>query len=157
MMIDQEAAAVYIVRDSVATRARVDEVINDYRGTQLRDNLSKLRIFWVPRDFDADDDKSREVVHNSLKERISQDLLLRVVLGGLTARDVISFLSSGRMGCPIWVLLNVADDHQLDNYTSASKRYGVSVPILKDELVTIELAGMISREQTGLLQVTDRG
>ncbi|GAA5162082.1 hypothetical protein GCM10023321_47140 [Pseudonocardia eucalypti] len=160
LLTDGEAsAAVYVVRDSMKNRDRVDEIIRDYRNTSLRVSLSKLRIFRVPADFDADDERAREVVRDGLRRDIYQDLLLQVALGGITAQDVRNFASSGRVGSPVWILSRIDNDGYLDNYTNASKRYRMGIPALKEELLRLESAGMVSREENalGLIQVTEKG
>ncbi|MGW1233265.1 hypothetical protein [Streptomyces californicus] len=160
LLTDSEtAAAVYVARDTVATRGRVEEVIRDYRNSPLRPSLSKLRIFWVPADFDADSDEGRKVVRGGLRHEIHRDLLLTVALGGLSSIDVREFSRSGRVGCSPWLLAQIAKDGHVGNYTHASKRYGMGVPALKEELLRLELTGMLSREvdDHGLIGVTEKG
>jgi hypothetical protein len=137
----------------------VDEIIRDYRNSPLRPSLAKLRIFWIPADFDADDEQAREVVRAGLRHDIYQDLLLRVALGGITSQDVRNFAISGRMGYPVWILNQISKDGYLDNYTSASKRYRIGIPSLKEEILGLELTGMVSREGNvhGLIQATEKG
>ncbi|MFE7033518.1 hypothetical protein ACFU9Y_24685 [Streptomyces sp. NPDC057621] len=161
LLTDDEAAAViYVARDSVTTRSRMGEVIRDYKNSPMRPNLAKLRIFWVPGDFDADDEQQREVVRGGIRRDVYQDLLLRVALGGLTAQDVRNFSSSGRVGYPVWILNQISRDGYLGNYTHASRRYGIGISPLKEELLRLQFTGMLSREEpkyNGLLQVTDKG
>jgi hypothetical protein len=157
---DETAAAVYVARDSVATRGRVEEIIQDYRRSPLRKNLSRLRIFWIPADFDADDEKARTVVRAGLRNDVYRDLLMRVALGGITHQDVRNFAISGRLGLPVWLLGQLSRDEYLDNYTRASKRYGIGIPSLKEEILRLELTGIVSREEGkyyGLVQVTEKG
>lgn len=155
---DEASAAVYVVRDSTRTRGRLDEIIRDYRRSQLP-SLAKLRVFRIPADFDADDELSRNVVREGLRRDIYRDLLLQVALGGITPQDVRNFAGSGRLGYPAWILNQISKDGYVDNYTSASKRYEIGVPSLKEELLRLELTGMLSREENpyGLLQVTEKG
>ncbi|MGW3982086.1 hypothetical protein [Streptomyces mirabilis] len=157
---DEAAAAVYVARDAVATRGRVEEIIRDYRRSPLRESLSKLRIFWIPADFDADDEKARTVVRAGLRNDVYRDLLMRVALGGITSQDVRNFAISGRLGLPVWLLVQLGRDEYLDNYTRASKRYGIGIPSLKEEILRLELIGILSREESkyyGLIQVTEKG
>ncbi|MGW0093144.1 hypothetical protein ACWDWS_29590 [Streptomyces sp. NPDC003328] len=156
---DEASAAVYVARDAVATRGRVDEIIRDYRNSPLRPSLAKLRIFWIPADFDADNERAREVVRDGLRQDIYHDLLIRVALGGITSQDVRNFAISGRLGYPVWILNQISKDGYLDNYTSASKRYRIGVPSLKEEILRLELTGMVSREGSthGLIQATEKG
>lgn len=125
----------------------------------MRASLSKLRIFWIPADFNADDEISREVVRDSLQRDMYKDLLLKIALGGITSQDVRNFAISGRLGFPPWILSKIKEDGYLDNYTSASRRYKVGIPSLKEELLRLELTGMLSREENthGLIRVTEKG
>ncbi|MEU0692093.1 hypothetical protein [Streptomyces uncialis] len=162
LLADEDAAAVvYVARDSVSVRGRVEEVIRDYRNTPLRDSLSKLRIFWVPSDFDADDENARLIVREGLRRDISRDLLLRVALGDLTADQVRGFTSSGRMGFPLWLLAGIAKVGYVENFTNASKRWRIGVPIIKEELLRLTMTGLVSRDEPGpyrgLIQVSDKG
>ncbi|MEV0302092.1 hypothetical protein [Streptomyces prasinus] len=160
LLTDPEASAVvYVARDAVATRGRVEEVIRDYRNSPLRPNLPKLRIFWVPADFDADNEEGRKVVRGGLRHDMHRDLLLTVALGGLSKMDVREFARSGRMGCSPWLLAQIAKDGYVGNYTHASKRYGMGIPALKEELLRLQLTGMLSREENehGLTAVTGKG
>jgi hypothetical protein len=88
-----------------------------------------------------------------------RDLLLTVALGGLSGTDVREFSRSGRMGCSPWLLAQIAKDRYVGNYTHASKRYGMGVPALKEELLRLLLTGMLSREENehGLIAVTGKG
>ncbi|MET7293163.1 hypothetical protein ABZS79_13700 [Streptomyces griseoloalbus] len=157
---DDATAAVYIARDSMKNRNRIDEIIRDYRSSPLRSSLSKLRIFWVTGDFDADKEHERVQLRARLRHDIYQDLLLRVALGGITPQDIRNFASSGRLGSPVWILNQISKDGYLGNYTHASKKYGIGIPPLKEELLRLEFTGLISRDEPkyqGLLQVTDKG
>lgn len=149
------AAAVYVARDSMATRARISEVIDDFKESPVRPALAKLRVFWVPGDFDADDGSARSFVRSSLRRDIGNDLLLRIVLGGLTARDVRIFSGSTRLGFSAWLLARLAHDG-FHNLTAAKKKYKYGVPTLKEELQRLELIDMIRREQ-GTFVITEKG
>lgn len=159
LLTDKDTStSVYVARDSVANRARVSEVISDYRNSELRPNLAKLRVFWIPGDFDADDELARGVVRAGLRRDVGNDLLLRVVLGGLTAQDVHYFSGSGRLGFSPWLLCHLARDG-FHNYTHAAKRYNIGVPSLKQELLRLEFTGMLTRERSAysMLQVSEKG
>lgn len=99
------------------------------------------------------------MVRGGLRHEIHRDLLLTVALGGLSSVDVREFCRSGRLGCSPWLLAQIAKDGYAGNYTHASKRYGMGVPALKEELLRLELTGMLSREVNdhGLIGVTEKG
>jgi hypothetical protein len=151
------AAAVYIARHESRSRARFAEVTQDYLKT-MRASLTRLRVFWVPTDFDADDEQAREAVYNSLREEITKDLLLQVALGGLTQRDVTRFASSRRPGLPLGILSYVKE-HGYRNHRSAAKDLAVDPNALRLEIERLFLIGFLTSDslQGGLYGVTDSG
>jgi hypothetical protein len=56
----------YVARDNVKNRAILHEVVQDFRQSKYRDQLFKLKVLWIPQDFDADSDAARETVENIL-------------------------------------------------------------------------------------------
>jgi hypothetical protein len=154
---DDSLATVYVARDSVAVRGRVDEILQDYRRTALASSLSKLRILWVPGDFDADDERSRGVVREALRREVYRDLLLKVVLGGLTAPDVKNLVKTN--GYAAWVLAQIHSEVRLEDYTTAYGRYGIEPRQLTQELMRLELIGMVSRGRDSEfhIEVTEKG
>ncbi|MER7479499.1 hypothetical protein ABTX60_17975 [Streptomyces sp. NPDC126510] len=151
------AAAVYIARHESRSRARFAEVTQDYLKT-MRASLTRLRVFWVPTDFDADDEQAREAVYNSLREEITKDLLLQVALGGLTQQNVTQFASSRRPGLPLRILSYVGE-HGYRNHRSAAKDLAVDPNALRLEIERLSLIGFLASDslQGGLYGVTDSG
>ncbi|MFF0624697.1 hypothetical protein [Streptomyces sp. NPDC004296] len=152
------SAAVYVARHSTANKARVAEVAGAYKETPLGERLSRLRVFWIPGDFDADDETAREDIYNSLKEEMTRDLLIHVTLGGLTATDVARFATSPRPGYPLSILSHVKH-HGFGNLTHTSKLLGISTSTLKDEIQRLFLLGMLESDYLtgGVYRIGDRG
>jgi hypothetical protein len=151
------AAAVYIARHESRIRSRLAEVTQDYLRT-MPGSLSRLRVFWVPADFDADDEKSRQTVHNLLREEITKDLLLQVALGGLTSTDVTRFASSRRPGLPLAILSHVKK-HGYRNHRHTAKALGANLNALQFETERLFIIGFLKSDspQGGLYSVTDSG
>jgi hypothetical protein len=151
------AAAVYVARHQSRSRARLAEVTQDYLRT-MPGSLSRLRVFWVPADFNADDEKSRTTVHNLLKEEITRDLLLQVALGGLTLPDVTRFASSRRPGLPLMILSHVKKQGYR-NHRHIAKALDVNLSALQFETERLFIIGFLSSDspQGGLYSVTDSG
>ncbi|WP_157090985.1 hypothetical protein [Nocardiopsis listeri] len=145
LLSDPDSSAnVYVARDSMKTRARLSEVVSDYRNSPMRDRLARLRVFWIPEDFDADNEVARLQVKGILDEEIRRDLLMHVALGGLNSEDVLNVTLSRRFGMPIWMLAYLASN-PVGNYTRWKKDTDFSVAILKEEALRLELSGMVDR------------
>ncbi|MET9758262.1 hypothetical protein ABZ016_04280 [Streptomyces sp. NPDC006372] len=151
-------AAVYIARHESRHRARFTEVTQSYLRGPLRNRLSRLRVFWVPADFNAGDDKSREAIYASLREEITKDLLLQVALGGLTPQDVTRFAASKRPGLPI-AILSYVKKQGYRNHRTASKDLNVSLDALRYEVERLFIIGFLGSEslQGGIYHVSDSG
>lgn len=89
LLSDQESEClVYLARDTINNRRIIHEAMSDYKKTPLVDSLPRLRVFWVPEGFDADKEDDRKIVYQDLKRSISDDLLLSIVLGGISLSDI---------------------------------------------------------------------
>lgn len=134
---------IYVARSTMKNKAVLHEAISDYRRAGLKDKLSRLRVFWVPEDFDADSDSHRELVQSDLQESVSRDLLLSVVLGGITERDVSSFVAwSGMIGLSLAVLAEV-EASGFGNYTQLGKKLGIGATPVKERIIRLSLTGFI--------------
>ncbi|MFF3819939.1 hypothetical protein ACFYYD_25670 [Streptomyces bluensis] len=151
-------AAVYIARHESKHRARFTEVTQSYLKGPYRDRLSRLRVFWVPPDFDASNDKHRESIYDVLKNEITKDLLLHVALGGLTPQDVTRFASSKRPGLPIAILSHVKK-HGYRNHKHTAKELNAPLDALRYESERLFIIGFLGSEslQGGLYHLTDSG
>ncbi|MEV5354049.1 hypothetical protein [Streptomyces sp. NPDC052693] len=151
------AAAVYIARHESSNRARLAEVTQDYART-MRDSLSRLRVFWVPADFDADDETSRNAIREQLKGEITKDLLLHVALGGLTPEDVRRFASSRRPSVPLKILSHVKKHGYRSNRHTAMA-LDIDLNALRLETERLFAIGFLASPslQGGEYRVTDSG
>jgi hypothetical protein len=93
MLLDPDAQiCAYVARDTVKARRLLSEVTKDFRSSGVPVALHRLRVLWVPPDFDADDEEQRKVVTELLRDSVTRDILMNVVLGNLTAEDVRFFV-----------------------------------------------------------------
>ncbi|MFI2910063.1 hypothetical protein ACG2OD_17680 [Streptomyces sp. PDY-4] len=136
---------IYVARTTMKNKAVLHEAISDYKRTGLASKLDRLRVFWVPEDFDADSEEHRTLVYSDLQASVSKDLLLSVVLGGITARDVASFATwSGAVGLSLAALAEVGNSG-FQNYTSFGKKVGSSAGPVKERIIRLSLTGFIER------------
>ncbi|MGW0755719.1 hypothetical protein ACWD1Y_04360 [Streptomyces sp. NPDC002814] len=151
-------AAIYIARDESKHRTRLAEITQSYLRSPSRDRLSRLRVFWVPADFKAKDERTKDVIHNYLKDEITKDLLLQVVLGGLTPQDVRRFSSAKRPGLPI-AILSYTKQHGYKSYKKTATELGASLDAVRYETERLFIIGFLDSEslQGGLYHVTDSG
>lgn len=151
-------AAIYIARHESKHRARFTEVTQSYLKGPYRDRLSRLRVFWVPADFDAKSEREKNSVYETLKDEITKDLLLQVALGGLTPQDVIRFSASKRPGLPIAILSHVKK-HGYRNHKRTAKELNAPIDALRFETERLFIIGFLGSEslQGGLYHLTDSG
>ncbi|BCM67167.1 hypothetical protein L0F81_40720 [Streptomyces tricolor] len=152
------SAAVYIARHESRLRARFAEVTQSYLDTPMRDRLSRLRVFWVPADFKADNEGTKKSTYDFLRTEITKDLLMHVALGGLTPQDVKRFAASRRPGLPLTILSHVKAYGYLSHKHTA-KALDVNLNALRSETERLFIIGFMESEslQGGIYQVTDSG
>ncbi|MFJ2261846.1 hypothetical protein ACIOKD_26505 [Streptomyces sp. NPDC087844] len=152
------AAAVYIARHSTQNKRRLAEVTGSYRDTPMRERLSRLRVFWVPADFDAKNANARDSAYETLRDEMTKDLLMQVALGGLTAQDVSRFAASGRPGYPL-TILSYAKTQDYRSLSNTAKALGFSTQILKEEVQRLFVIGFLESDslQGGIYRVSDSG
>ncbi len=112
----------YVTRDTMKSRALIHEAVADYRQTRYQGGLHRLKVIWIPADFDADSENGRLLVKDLLRRHISKDILFNVVFGNLTEGDIRYFLAlGGIMGLKYAVLYNIATQQML-NYASVAQQ-----------------------------------
>jgi hypothetical protein len=133
----------YVARDNVKNRATLHEVVRDFRYTKYRDELFRLRVIWIPEDFDADKEDDRVTVGDVLKASVVQDILFNVVFGNLSTDDIRFFLNAtGRIGLNLAVLHHVAIQGFV-NYPDLSKRLEVSAGPLRERILNLVGSGLL--------------
>lgn len=135
----------YVIKDTVKNRASLHEVVQDYKNSKYRESLFKLKVFWIPNDFDADKDKERETVGRILKNAVVDDLLFNVVFGNLTTHDFIFFIRiiTGIVGLPIAILSHIAI-FGLGNYVLINQVLGVSKGPIREKMGQLQAKGFLT-------------
>lgn len=146
MLSDSEPdVLVYVARNTMKNKATLHEIVSDYKKTTLGNSLPRLRMFWVPEDFDADLEEHRNLIYAELKQAVSRDLLLSVVLGNITKNDVHEFSTwSGTLGATFAVLAEI-DRAGFGNYTRLAKSLSIGAALAKDRVIRLSLTGFIAR------------
>jgi len=125
MLLDPEAEiCAYVARDTVKARRLISEVMKDFRDSGAPVAPHRLRVFWIPQDFDADDEAQRRLIGESLSQSVANDVLMNIVFGNLTAEDVRFFVrTSGMAGLHLAVLyaISTAPDLYSRNKDLAAK------------------------------------
>ena len=148
MMLDPDAEiCAYVARDSVKARRLLSEVMKDFRSSGADIAPHRLRVFWVPHDFDADDEAQRNLVTEMLAENVSRDILMNVVFGNLTAEDVRFFVrTSGIAGLHLSLLhvISTSDERYMKAGDLAT-RLGVSSGAIRERLLRLLGCGFVTQ------------
>ncbi|WP_437914617.1 hypothetical protein WME73_02485 [Sorangium sp. So ce302] len=159
MVTDGEADIwLYVASDQVRHRLALEEVIHDYRRSGRAQDLFKLKVLWIPSDFDADSEVERGAVARVLESQIVEDILLNVVLGNLSADDVAFFLkASGIPGLNLAVLCEAAKGEPT-NFSMVARNLGVSAAPIREKFMLLAGAGLVAAPLgSAAYQVTPRG
>ncbi|MEH1910752.1 MAG: hypothetical protein V7L05_14835 [Nostoc sp.] len=143
----------YIARDNIRNRALFYEVIRDFQQTEHRRDLYKLKLFWIPENFEVGSAQSEQIISFYLRDQIVNDVLMNVVFGKLTASDVRFFLNNtGIPGLHLAVLYDIAN-YGFISYTKVGRRLSTSTTTLRPRYQVVLGSGFIyepySREKAG--------
>ncbi|WP_153040556.1 hypothetical protein [Actinoplanes sp. TFC3] len=162
MLLDSEAEiCAYVARDTMKGRRLFSEAIRDFRASGMPISPHRLRVFWVPPDFDADDESQRDFVRSLLGDRVSRDILMNVVFGNLTAEDVRFFVrTSGTPGLHFSLLHAISTSR--DEYSrlkDLAESLDVSQGAIRERLIRLLGSGFLSQFGGGatLAQATSKG
>jgi hypothetical protein len=95
-LLFDEAALIRVlaVRDAVRTRATIDDILRSYRAhPELNRRLRGLKIFFVPSEFDADEEKQREWLQSHLSRAFTKDIAFTILFGGFTRQVFEIFMA----------------------------------------------------------------
>jgi DNA-binding Lrp family transcriptional regulator len=157
MLLDPAAEiCAYVAKDTVKGRRLVSEAMKDYRSGASDVAPHRLRIFWVPNDFDADDESQRQFVAELLRDAANRDILMNVVFGNLTAGDVRAFVrTSGHPGLHLAVLylISVSQDSRIGTVDLANLLQ-VSSGAVRERLLRLAGCGFL-RQFGGVVTPTE--
>lgn len=162
MLLDQEAEiCAYVARDTMKARRLLSEAMKDFRSSGSIVSPHRLRVFWVPQDFDADIEEQRDLIQNMLAESVGRDILMNVVFGNLTPDDVKLFArTSGTHGLHFALLhaLSTSRDPYTKNKDLAA-RFAVSQGAIRERLIRLLGCGFLNQVGGGatVAQVTPKG
>lgn len=155
---DEADIKAYIARSSIKNRQAVDEILSSYRKHGDSAELFRLKVFWAPPDFDADEERQRKFVANWLTGEVISDILFNVAFGRISARAVDFFLdSSGAFGLNLAVLHRISTEGFL-NIAQLAKRLSISPTSVREKLLLLKGASFISNERDeAYWRVTESG
>jgi hypothetical protein len=159
LLLDEASSVkVYLCRDLMKNKARVEDALSDFRRSSLGDQLFKLRIFWLPPDFEAGKPVYEELLRQQLRDSIYNDILLSIVFGHITASDVTTFLRAPGYPGVNFAVLVVLSERGFINYPWLSQQVGVSTTKLRETMAYILGAGFAdSARLESLPYLTKRG
>jgi len=140
---DQADIVAYVARHTSANQRALFELMEHVRRSTFAAELRRVRIFWVPGDFDADDDSARTALRLHLDESIANDILLNIVFGRLSATDVRFFLANTAIPGLLLATLYEIAKNGFGNYASLSQAVGVSSSTLRPRVSALVTSGML--------------
>jgi len=139
----------YIARDTVKNRSVFFEASRDFKSAGHASALNRLKIFWVPYDFDADNDSSRQVVMHELTSKVVNDILFNVIFGRLTPGGVRAILvGSGMTGLETAVLHHIGTQGFV-NFSDLRKRFQVSPNTLRERVSRLQRSRFLLQPRGG--------
>lgn len=153
MLLDPDAEiCAYVARDTVKARRLLSEVMKDFRSSGAPVAPHRLRVFWVPQDFDADDETQRQLVTELLGESVGRDILMNVVFGNLSAEDVRFFVrTSGLAGLHLALLYVISTTREPSLGTphwrtrDLATQLGVSPGAVRERLLRLLGCGFLAQ------------
>lgn len=115
----------YIVRDGVRVRQRLDEILGSYRRSSNRAPLlAGFRLMFVPADFDADKLSDQAWMTTYLNHAVSEDVLFNIVFGNLSAQVFDIFADHGGPFGLKFAILDEISRNGLDHTPTFTQRLG---------------------------------
>ena len=152
MLLDPEAEiCAYVARDTIKARRLLSEAIKEFRVIGKNIAPHRLKVFWVPQDFDADDETQRDLISASLRDSVGRDILMNVVFGNLTGDDVRFFArTAGWPGLNLAVLhmMSTSPDPDLSTKDIAIA-LGASPGAIRERLLRLAGCGFLTPSGSG--------
>ena len=146
MLLDAEAdICAYVARDTIKGRRLLSEALHDFRSGPNLARPHRLRVFWIPEDFDADDESQRNLVADLLTEQVSRDILMNVVFGNLNAEDVRFFVrTSGLAGLHLSILFVISTaSEEFSRIRDLAENLQVSQGAVRERLIRLLGCGFL--------------
>ncbi|MEV4994097.1 hypothetical protein [Streptomyces niveus] len=147
MLLDPDAEiCANVAKDTMKARRLLSEAVKDFRAGGNMTAPHRLRVFWVPQDFDADNETQRTLIAEMLMETVSRDILMNVVFGNLTAEDVRFFVrTGGKPGLHLAILHAVSTSPNECTLRDLSDSLGVSQGPNRERLLCLLGCGFLSQ------------
>ncbi|MYT13347.1 MULTISPECIES: HTH domain-containing protein [unclassified Streptomyces] len=148
---DESKITLYVARDTTSNRRTVHEIISDTKKTPMRERLARLRTVWIPSDFDADKEEDRETVWQLLTERLTRDLLISVILGGVSVRDIEAVGMRGRTpGLSLALIESIASDGFV-SVPNLARRLSVSTTMVRNRIQLLAAFGLLDGADSAVI------
>lgn len=161
LLHDRDASIkLYVARDGVRVRQRLDEILGSYRRSpDLAALLAGFRLMFVPADFDADKLSDQAWMANYLKGAVSQDVLFNIVFGNLSAQVFEIFADHGGPFGLKFAILEEISRNGLDHTPTFTQRLGykTSGPI-REAIAMLNASRLVRRLESAVYCIpTTRG
>jgi hypothetical protein len=133
----------YVARDTVPNHNTLSEIVDDYRHSLLSTRVARLKVFWVPGDFDADIESHRESVRSNLSRNIIEDVLFNIILGHLSSRSIRRFLTDTRDRGLGLAILNEITRNGFVSLNRLQQTFGIGYSRLRDRIHNLQLSGLL--------------
>jgi hypothetical protein len=140
---DSASAVVYLARHTSRNQRDTYQLLDRMRRSELASRLHRVRVIWVPSDFDADDESKRAMLKDHLRDAVANDILLNVLFGRLSALDVRFFLASAGIPGLLLAALYVIAKEGFVNYPQLAQRLNVSASTLRPRVAALVTAGFL--------------
>ncbi len=136
---------VYLFKDSVSARAKIEEILNSYKAPDVNNRLLKgLRLIPIQHDFDADKESQRDWMNKYIEKYISEDLLFNVVFGNFSKADLLTFENHGGPYGLKYALLQEITKKPLLHMPTFKKELGYSTSgTIREGLIMLNATGLI--------------
>jgi hypothetical protein len=153
---DDSSLGVYLYPDTLRARRAIDEALQNVRKLR-RGHLSAMRMIPIPTDFRADDSRNLEELEQYLEQRVSEDLLLRIMFGNASEEDILIFQHFANIPGMNLAILD-AIHHGLSPEVSAlSTALGTAKSTTTNKLNALIAGGLIDLEGLRAIGLSPKG
>lgn len=148
LLHDKESVLkLYLVKDTLKHRVKIDEVIAEYRSNPATKSLLVgLRVIFLPEGFDADKEIERNFMSDHISRLICSDLLVGSVFGRLSGFDIRVFSNHGGPLGLKFAILDEITRNGLIHTPTFKKRLGYSTSgTIREATTMLAALGLVKR------------
>lgn len=136
---------VYLFKDSISARAKIEEILNSYKSSlSNRNALKGLKLIPIPGEFDADKENQRHWINSYIDKYIADDLLFNIVFGNFTRNDLLTFEDHGGINGLKFAMLDEISKNGLLHTPTFKKNLGYSTSgTIREALIMLGATGLI--------------